>query len=88
MVLTTHHHSDHAAGNGQIKKKIPDVVIIGGDSRVDHVNQLIRHEERWKVISKKTSNDVLIFISSVVWKHELVCFAYTLSYIWEHLLFC
>jgi hydroxyacylglutathione hydrolase len=50
MVLTTHHHSDHAAGNGQIKKKIPDVVIIGGDSRVDHVNQLIRHEERWKVI--------------------------------------
>jgi glyoxylase-like metal-dependent hydrolase (beta-lactamase superfamily II) len=49
MVLTTHHHWDHASGNGTIKEELPDAIIIGADSRVDHLDRLVKHEESWKV---------------------------------------
>lgn len=29
-VLTTHHHFDHAGGNNDMKRLLPDVVIVGG----------------------------------------------------------
>jgi len=31
MVLTTHHHFDHAGGNNECKKLIPGVEIVGGE---------------------------------------------------------
>lgn len=52
MVLTTHHHWDHASGNGTIKKELPDVTIIGADSRVDHLDRLVKHEESWEVCER------------------------------------
>jgi hydroxyacylglutathione hydrolase len=52
MILTTHHHWDHAAGNGQMKKGAPDATVIGGDSRVDHLDRLVQHEEVWQVTLK------------------------------------
>ena len=31
QVLTTHHHFDHAGGNNDMKRLLPDVVIVGGE---------------------------------------------------------
>ena len=31
FILTTHHHFDHAGGNNDVKKLVPDVEVIGGD---------------------------------------------------------
>lgn len=35
-VLTTHHHMDHAGGNAEMKRKLPDVNVYGG--RLDNVS--------------------------------------------------
>lgn len=39
MVLTTHHHTDHAGGNQLMAKLLPGVAIIGG--KIDAVQ--VRH---------------------------------------------
>ena len=36
-VLTTHHHWDHAGGNKEIIKRMPDLKVVGGDDRIDGV---------------------------------------------------
>jgi len=41
MVLTTHHHWDHAGGNEQFKKLQPQSKIIGGDDRIACLDQKV-----------------------------------------------
>jgi hydroxyacylglutathione hydrolase len=34
-VLTTHHHWDHSGGNKTLKDLLPELMIYGGDNRVE-----------------------------------------------------
>jgi len=48
-VLTTHHHWDHAGGNKEIVSKVPDLVVIGGDDRIDGVTRKVSHGDELRV---------------------------------------
>ena len=34
-VLTTHHHWDHAGGNKDLVTRLPGLIVIAGDERID-----------------------------------------------------
>ena len=42
-ILTTHHHWDHAGGNKEMVSKVPGLVVIGGDDRIDGVTRKVTH---------------------------------------------
>jgi len=44
-ILTTHHHYDHAHGNADMVSMFPDLVVYGGDLRVQSVTKLVTHGE-------------------------------------------
>eukprot|EP01102_Stenamoeba_stenopodia_P012797 TRINITY_DN4071_c0_g1_i2.p2 TRINITY_DN4071_c0_g1~~TRINITY_DN4071_c0_g1_i2.p2 ORF type:complete len:212 (+),score=43.64 TRINITY_DN4071_c0_g1_i2:359-994(+) len=44
-VATTHHHWDHAGGNTEMKKLLPQVEILGGDDRIDHTRKVGHGDE-------------------------------------------
>lgn len=48
-ILTTHHHKDHAAGNGPMKKALPDVLVYANDERVDALTNKVEGGETFKV---------------------------------------
>jgi hydroxyacylglutathione hydrolase len=41
-LLTTHHHWDHAGGNAALLKRVPGLVVVGGDPRIEAVTQRVR----------------------------------------------
>lgn len=47
MVLTTHHHSDHAGGNAELVKKLknPTLKVIGGDDRIPAMTNKVQHND-------------------------------------------
>ena len=49
MVLTTHHHEDHAGGNEHFMKLVPGVPVYAGDERVPMLTHKVHHMEKWKV---------------------------------------
>jgi len=42
-LLTTHHHWDHAGGNKELLKTMPELRVIGGDLRIDGVTSASVH---------------------------------------------
>lgn len=48
-VLTTHHHYDHANGNSDMASMFPNIVILGGDMRVQALNRTVVHGDTLKV---------------------------------------
>ncbi|XP_054160345.1 hydroxyacylglutathione hydrolase, mitochondrial-like [Oppia nitens] len=40
-VLTTHHHWDHAGGNEELVKLVPNLTVVGGDERVGALNKKV-----------------------------------------------
>lgn len=48
-VLTTHHHWDHAGGNAKLLKSFADLVIYGGDDRVEAINCKITHNDTFSI---------------------------------------
>jgi len=44
-VLTTHHHWDHAGGNAKLLKSFPNLMIYGGDDRIESINCKITHND-------------------------------------------
>ncbi|XP_026728931.1 hydroxyacylglutathione hydrolase, mitochondrial isoform X2 [Trichoplusia ni] len=42
-VLTTHHHWDHAGGNQELVKKIPNIEVYGGDDRIGALTKKVEH---------------------------------------------
>merc|ERR1719342_1631297 len=48
-LLTTHHHWDHAGGNADLIKKVPGLVVLGGDDRIDGVTQKVGEGDEIKV---------------------------------------
>merc|ERR1712012_446920 len=48
-LLTTHHHWDHAGGNADLIKKLPGLVVLGGDDRIDGVTQKVGEGDEIKV---------------------------------------
>jgi len=42
MILTTHHHNDHAGGNEEMLRLFPGVTCFGGDDRVPGMNKKVR----------------------------------------------
>ncbi|KAJ3118395.1 hypothetical protein HDU96_001913 [Phlyctochytrium bullatum] len=40
-ILTTHHHDDHAGGNADFLKLVPDIPVYGGDSRIMAISQSV-----------------------------------------------
>jgi len=34
LILTTHHHMDHAGGNEEMLKLVPNIQVVGGDERI------------------------------------------------------
>nr|XP_039264809.1 hydroxyacylglutathione hydrolase, mitochondrial-like isoform X1 [Styela clava] len=49
MVLTTHHHWDHAGGNKEIAGKIPKLTVYGGDDRIDALTNKVEHGSQFKI---------------------------------------
>lgn len=48
-VLTTHHHWDHAGGNGKLSKNFTDLAIYGGDDRIEAINRKIMHNDTFNI---------------------------------------
>ncbi|XP_026829290.1 hydroxyacylglutathione hydrolase, mitochondrial isoform X2 [Ooceraea biroi] len=44
-VLTTHHHWDHAGGNGKLLKSFTGLPVYGGDDRIEAINHKITHND-------------------------------------------
>lgn len=44
-ILTTHHHYDHAHGNTDMLDMFPNLLVYGGDNRVQALNKLVEHGE-------------------------------------------
>lgn len=49
LVLTTHHHWDHAAGNPKMKEAIESLTIYGGDDRVDALTHKVGDGDSIKI---------------------------------------
>lgn len=48
-ILTTHHHYDHAHGNTDMLDMFPDLLVYGGDNRVQALNKMVEHGELIKL---------------------------------------
>ncbi|XP_026324709.1 hydroxyacylglutathione hydrolase, mitochondrial [Hyposmocoma kahamanoa] len=48
-VLTTHHHWDHAGGNEDLKKMLPNVEVYGGDNRIGGLTHMVDHGTKFNV---------------------------------------
>ncbi|KAJ2078394.1 Cytoplasmic glyoxalase II [Coemansia sp. RSA 988] len=48
-VLTTHHHSDHAGGNQEIVKLIPNLDVYGGDSRIPAMTHQLHNDDKFEL---------------------------------------
>uniref|UniRef100_T1J5N6 hydroxyacylglutathione hydrolase n=1 Tax=Strigamia maritima TaxID=126957 RepID=T1J5N6_STRMM len=48
-VLTTHHHWDHAGGNADLVKKVKNLRVCGGDSRIDALTNMVSHGDEFQV---------------------------------------
>ena len=49
MVLTTHHHWDHAGGNEQLLKLTGPILVYGGDNRIGGLTNKVKHNDRFEV---------------------------------------
>jgi len=49
IVLTTHHHSDHAGGNTEMLTKVPGIDIVGGEDRVTAVTKIVKGGDTFNV---------------------------------------
>ncbi|XP_011301371.1 hydroxyacylglutathione hydrolase, mitochondrial isoform X2 [Fopius arisanus] len=52
-ILTTHHHWDHAGGNTNMLEKFKDVLIYGGDDRIDGIHKIVGHGDSLEIGSLK-----------------------------------
>ncbi|KAL5711571.1 hydroxyacylglutathione hydrolase [Ranunculus cassubicifolius] len=57
LVLTTHHHWDHAGGNDEIKKLVPGIEVYGGS--IDNVRGCTRKVENGDKISLGETINIL-----------------------------
>ena len=48
-VMTTHHHSDHAAGNKFLSAKIKGLTVFGGDERIPAITEMVEHESKFNI---------------------------------------
>lgn len=48
-ILTTHHHYDHAHGNAELISMFPEIVVYGGDQRVQGITRLVGHMDQIKL---------------------------------------
>lgn len=48
-VLTTHHHWDHAGGNNNMLKLMPQLKVYGGEERVEGVTDIVAHGQKMKI---------------------------------------
>ncbi|GAB1601115.1 hydroxyacylglutathione hydrolase, mitochondrial-like isoform X2 [Argonauta hians] len=48
-VLTTHHHWDHASGNEELVKLVPDIDVYGGDNRIPSITKKVSHKQEIKL---------------------------------------
>jgi hydroxyacylglutathione hydrolase len=54
-VLTTHHHWDHAGGNKKLLSLMPNLIVYGGDDRIDELKHKVSQGNDFKVGSLKIS---------------------------------
>ncbi|KAK3552261.1 hypothetical protein QTP86_006080 [Hemibagrus guttatus] len=47
-VLTTHHHWDHARGNGALLKDLPELQVYGGDERITGLTHKVTNGQELK----------------------------------------
>ncbi|XP_047995098.1 hydroxyacylglutathione hydrolase, mitochondrial isoform X2 [Leguminivora glycinivorella] len=48
-VLTTHHHWDHAGGNENLVKMIPNLTVYGGDDRIGALTNKVQHQSKFNI---------------------------------------
>ena len=48
-VLTTHHHWDHAGGNGKLCKKFNNLQVYGGDDRIEALTNKVKHDDSFNI---------------------------------------
>ena len=48
-VLTTHHHWDHAGGNEELAKLVPNLKVYGGDDRTPALTNKVEHDDGFTV---------------------------------------
>lgn len=49
VLLTTHHHWDHAGGNEQLLKLTGPIPVYGGDSRIGGLTNKVNHDDKFKI---------------------------------------
>ncbi|KAI9222451.1 hydroxyacylglutathione hydrolase cytoplasmic [Blastocladiella britannica] len=49
MILTTHHHTDHAGGNAALTATKPNVPVYGGDERIAALSHRLRNGDQVKL---------------------------------------
>ncbi|XP_061713115.1 hydroxyacylglutathione hydrolase, mitochondrial [Cydia pomonella] len=48
-VLTTHHHWDHAGGNENLVKMVPNLQVYGGDDRIGALTNKVQHQSKFNI---------------------------------------
>ncbi|XP_044734006.1 hydroxyacylglutathione hydrolase, mitochondrial isoform X2 [Chrysoperla carnea] len=48
-ILTTHHHWDHAGGNEDMVKKVPDLEVYGGDDRIGALTHKVKMGDKFTI---------------------------------------
>lgn len=50
LVLTTHHHWDHAGGNEKLVSSFPSTLTVyGGDDRIGALNKKVKQDDTFKI---------------------------------------
>lgn len=49
MILTTHHHWDHAGGNGELLTLKKGLQVLGGDAIIDGLTDKVSHGDEFKI---------------------------------------
>ncbi|CAI5443332.1 unnamed protein product [Caenorhabditis angaria] len=71
--LITHHHWDHAGGTPEFRKQFAKLPIFGGDERIEHLDNMVKHEQELEIAGMKirclstpchTTGHICYFINS------------------------
>ncbi|XP_076629118.1 hydroxyacylglutathione hydrolase, mitochondrial-like isoform X2 [Colletes latitarsis] len=49
LVLTTHHHWDHAGGNAKLCKMFDNLQVYGGDDRIEALTHKVKHDDSFNI---------------------------------------
>ena len=60
------HYSDHAGGNAEIVQLKPELIVCGGDDRIDGVNKPVKQNDKFTVSSTITIIMLMCIVPTIV----------------------